>query len=89
MASGRRYTISGRVQGVFFRDSTRQVADELGIVGSAVNLSDGSVEVLAFGHDHDLDKLEAWLRRGPPLSRVTNVVGEQIEDDPPGAFTTG
>ena len=41
----------------------------------------------AFGHD--LDKLEAWLRSGPPLSRVTNVVGEPIEDDPPEAFTIG
>ncbi len=89
MPEARRYTILGRVQGVFFRDSTREIAKGLGIVGHAVNLANGSVEVVAFGSDTALDELESWLRRGPPLSRVTNVVSESIEGEPPAGFSTG
>lgn len=73
------------MQGVWFRDSTRQQAESLQITGYAKNLPDGSVEVLACGTDESLDRLKAWLGKGPPLAKVTGVsetvVGVQSLDD--------
>jgi acylphosphatase len=66
----RRWLVSGRVQGVFFRASTVEQARALGLRGYARNLADGRVEVVADGEAQALDRLEAWLRRGPPLARV-------------------
>ena len=76
----RRFTVHGRVQGVFFRDSTRREAQRLGINGHAVNLPDGTVEVLAAGPADALAELERWLHQGPPMARVTRVeaVTEQV-----------
>jgi len=65
--------ISGKVQGVFFRDSTRKIAISLGITGYAKNLSDGRVEVVAEGGENELKKLVSWVKKGPPLCRVDNV----------------
>jgi acylphosphatase len=61
------------VQGVWFRDSTRRVADELGITGHAINLDNGDVEVLAYGSPAALRKLANWLHEGPPMSSVAGV----------------
>ena len=86
----RRYRIEGRVQGVWFRESTRREAAPRAITGHAVNLSDGSVEVFACGDELALDRLEAWLNKGPPLARVARV--ERLEDPEelvPEVFTTG
>ena len=69
----RRYRVTGKVQGVFFRHSARLEAERLGIRGAARNLPDGSVEVLAAGDAAALDALREWLRRGPPLARVEQV----------------
>ena len=74
MPSARRFTIKGRVQGVFFRDSTRRVATPLGITGYAINLADGDVEVLACGEPDALDQLAAWLREGPRMADVADVI---------------
>ena len=68
-----KFIVSGRVQGVFFRASTRDEALRLKLSGHAKNLADGSVEVLACGSDAALDALERWLRRGPPAARVAQV----------------
>ena len=78
MPASRRVTIKGRVQGVFFRDSTRREAIELDLTGYAVNLPDGDVEVLACGDSDAIAKLELWLRQGPPLSRVDSIRGEYV-----------
>lgn len=69
----RKFRVQGRVQGVWFRDSTRREAEQLGITGYAINLDNGDVEVLACGSNEALDKLRAWLKQGPPLARVTAV----------------
>ena len=69
----RLFTVHGRVQGVWFRDSTRREAERLGVTGYAINLPDGSVEVLACGPAEVLDELQAWLHQGPPMARVTKV----------------
>jgi acylphosphatase len=86
----RRYLIAGKVQGVFFRQSTRIEAQRLGLSGMARNLSNGSVEVIARGHAAALDALRAWLEKGPSDARVDEVQetgGAQEPQIPqPGAF---
>ena len=74
MVGGRRFTIEGRVQGVFFRDSARRVAESLGLTGHAINLRNGDVEVLAYGDPEAIELLLRWLREGPPLASVTAVI---------------
>ena len=69
----RQFKISGRVQGVFFRASTRDVAVPLQLTGHAINMIDGSVEVRAFGDGAAIDQLREWLNRGPPRATVTTV----------------
>ncbi len=76
MPSARRFTIIGRVQGVWFRDSTRKVAESLGIAGHAINLSDGNVEVFACGEQAAIDQLAEWLRDGPRMAKVDQVIME-------------
>ena len=73
-----RFIVTGRVQGVFFRASTREQALALGLRGHARNLDDGSVEVLAAGDAAALDRLAAWLRQGPPHARVDGLQRREI-----------
>ena len=74
----RRCFVSGHVQGVFFRASTRQRANELGLSGYAINLADGRVEVLAVGEPPAVHQLVEWLHRGPPAARVTRVEVQEL-----------
>ena len=87
----RRFTIKGRVQGVFFRDSARRVAESLGLTGYAINLSNGDVEVLACGDADAIDTLARWMHEGPPLASVTAVIEHQHEVSEPATdtFRTG
>ena len=89
MPSARLYIIKGRVQGVFFRASTRRVAESLGLTGHAINLPDGDVEVLACGERKALDQLGEWLQDGPPPARVDDVVARDVERAPPAGIRTG
>lgn len=75
----RAFLITGRVQGVFFRDSTKKEALKLGLQGSAVNLSDGSVKVCLRGESEDIDLLEKWLLIGPELAQVESVIEVDID----------
>lgn len=85
-----RCVVSGKVQGVWFRGSTRDQARRLGVEGWAVNLPDGRVEVLAAGTEEAVAALRAWLWRGPDLATVGNVECEPVPR-PPGlsGFVTG
>ncbi len=65
--------MTGRVQGVFFRGSTRKQALVLGLTGRASNLHDGRVEVLMCGPEDKLDALCRWLESGPPTAAVSEV----------------
>jgi acylphosphatase len=89
----RRCLVSGRVQGVYFRASTRQRAEALGVTGHARNLPDGRVEVLACGTEEAVGALCRWLWQGPPAAHVTDVAVEDvaIESLPvcPAEFRTG
>ena len=87
MQACRHYYVSGRVQGVFFRDSTRRRARELGLSGWARNLPDGRVEILACGDSAALAALESWLWRGPPAAEVVDVVAEPWKGARPDGFT--
>jgi acylphosphatase len=73
MAVRRRLIISGRVQGVFFRDSTRQRATGAGVAGWARNLADGSVEVVLEGEPRAVAHIEEFARSGPARARVDAV----------------
>jgi len=73
MKARARIVVSGRVQGVFFRDHTRTWASSLNLTGWVRNLSDGRVEALAEGDKEDIEKLAARLQEGPPLAHVDNV----------------
>ncbi|MDH3548957.1 MAG: acylphosphatase [Gammaproteobacteria bacterium] len=85
----RLFTVHGRVQGVWFRDSTRREARRLGIAGYAINLPDGNVEVLACGASEALDELADWLQSGPPMASVTRVDVRDSDADAPGGFRIG
>jgi len=85
----RRCLVCGKVQGVFFRASTRQKAVELGCAGYAKNLADGRVEVLAIGDPAAVAQLIDWLRIGPPAARVSEVAVEMLELDALGQIPTG
>jgi len=89
MSECRKYRVEGRVQGVWFRESTRQQALRLGVSGYAVNRSDGSVEVLACGDSAAIDALAGWLHDGPPMARVRSVTRIPHQEIPPVGFTTG
>ncbi|TAK78372.1 MAG: acylphosphatase [Gammaproteobacteria bacterium] len=70
--------VSGKVQGVWFRASTKEQADQLGISGWVRNLPDGRVEVLACGDKNSIDTLHQWLQHGPRLAQVTDLSYEEL-----------
>jgi len=74
----RRCYVSGRVQGVFYRASTRDRAVSLGVTGHAINLPDGRVEVLAIGQAQAVHALIDWLAIGPPAAQVANVEVREV-----------
>ncbi len=80
--------VSGRVQGVYYRGSTQQMAQQLGVTGSAVNLPDGTVEVVACGEESAVESLQQWLWQGSQWAQVSDVVCEPLVCEPPKGFTT-
>ncbi|MEN8259597.1 MAG: acylphosphatase [Pseudomonadota bacterium] len=62
--------LSGRVQGVFFRASTKEMADSLGVTGIVRNLPDGRVEIIAEGDTQTVGEFVSWCRKGPPGAGV-------------------
>jgi acylphosphatase len=88
----RRFYVTGRVQGVFFRASTRHQAQQLNLTGHAVNLADGRVEVLAIGSADAVNSLQQWLWQGPPAAEVRDVQAQNVTLESVGThseFTTG
>ncbi|MBU1032478.1 MAG: acylphosphatase [Patescibacteria group bacterium] len=65
--------LHGRVQDVFFRESAKQKADELGLVGSVSNDADDTVLIQAQGEERALQKFTAWCKQGPEHAQVTDV----------------
>ena len=78
--------VAGRVQGVFFRAETRRKAVELGLNGWVKNLADGRVEFLISGSDSSIKQMRGWLRQGPRLARVDDLIFERVERFPGSGF---
>ncbi len=77
--------VTGIVQGVGYRYSTRRKADELGLSGTVRNPPDGSVEIVCEGEEKEIERLIEWCRRGPKGAFVENVDVEWRETS--GGFT--
>jgi acylphosphatase len=81
-----RVLISGRVQGVFFRDTCRRLAMEHGVAGWVRNLPDGRVEAVFEGTADDVGRLVEWARHGPRLAVVDSVTVEAQQPEGLRAF---
>ena len=79
----RRVVVRGDVQGVFFRDSTREEAEARGVSGSVTNRSDGAVEAVFEGPPEAVEALIAFCRDGPSRAQVEDV--EVTEEEPEGS----
>ncbi|MEF8879560.1 MAG: acylphosphatase [Candidatus Thermoplasmatota archaeon] len=79
-------SISGRVQGVFFRATTKQKAEQLGINGWVRNTSDGRVEAVFEGKEEKVNQLLDWCHQGPSMANVENV---EVEEKTPSGELTG
>ncbi len=73
----RRILVRGRVQGVWFRESARQRAEQLGVGGWVRNRPDGAVEAELEGDSEDVDVLVGWFAHGPAQARVDSVAVEE------------
>ncbi len=83
----RRVVAHGRVQGVYFRSATRQLAYRHGVTGWVTNRPDGTVEVWLEGRADDVDAVEAWIHAGgPPAAEVRQVEVESVEPAGHGRF---
>lgn len=80
----RRLRIHGRVQGVFYRESMRQRADELKVTGWVRNRTDGTVEAIVQGSAFEVDALIEWARLGPETATVVKVEVEAADEE--GSF---
>ena len=78
----RRVIVRGRVQGVFFRDSLRRLAEQRGVAGSAANREDGALEAVFEGEPEAVEALVDLCRRGPARARVDGV--DVREEQPEG-----
>ncbi len=76
--------VTGRVQGVFFRQSTRVMAVKNNVNGWVRNLDDGRVEIVAEGEESNINSLEDWCKTGPANSRVDEF--ELSEENSTGEF---
>jgi len=79
--------VKGKVQGVYFRQSTRDEALALGITGTVQNEPDGSVSIVATGEEHVLQQLIQWCHRGPLRAKVASVEVKPMPFTPFEAFT--
>jgi acylphosphatase len=77
-----RVYISGQVQGVFFRTSCSDRAEELGLSGWVRNVEGGGVEAVFEGTDSAVEEMLTWCREGPPLARVDRV--DSVDETPTG-----
>ena len=78
----RRVVADGKVQGVYFRDSTQERADELGVAGWVMNRADGGVEAVFEGPEQAVEEMVAFCGSGPGHAQVSSL--DVSEEDPAG-----
>ena len=71
--------VSGKVQGVYFRQSTKKLSEQLLITGTVKNLDNGDVEIVATGTEEQLQALLSWCNQGPSGARVQTVRHEVLD----------
>ena len=79
--------VSGKVQGVFYRQSTKELATALGVKGEVRNMPDDTVEIIATGTEEQIERLIKWCWSGPPKASVTDVIVEELALKPFDKFT--
>lgn len=84
----KQFRVEGLVQGVFYRATTQTKARELGLTGFARNERDGSVTVMACGDSVAIASLQKWLWEGPTMSKVSQVVEQDCDNETFSDFTT-
>ena len=73
--------INGKVQGVWYRASAKDMALQLGLTGKIWNDDDGDVGAIVQGDEEKISQFIDWCKQGPPLAKVQNVSSEQVTDD--------
>ncbi len=73
--------ITGQVQGVFFRATTQEMAQSLGLTGWVKNTNEGAVEIHAEGSEDALQQLEEWCQHGPPAARVEKMTAAEVLEE--------
>ncbi|MBV9962431.1 MAG: acylphosphatase [Parafilimonas sp.] len=73
--------VKGKVQGVFFRKTAKQIAENLNIAGWVKNTDEGHVEIFAQAFEEELTKFIHWCKQGPPKADVKNIEVEDVEPD--------
>jgi acylphosphatase len=86
-AVARHVVVHGRVQGVFFRESTRRRADTAGVAGWVANRSDGTLEARFEGAEEDVAVLLGFVREGPSGAHVERVDVDEIEPEGLSGFS--
>jgi len=81
-----RLTIKGKVQGVFYRATAKDVAEQLGIKGWVKNLPDNNVEIGATASEELLQRFIDWCKQGPPKAKVDEVIVEDLSPEEFNAF---
>ena len=74
--------VIGKVQGVYYRASTKQKADVLGLKGTVMNLPDGSVQIEVVGEEAEINQLIEWCHDGPERAEVEKVICQAANDNP-------
>ena len=75
------FIIAGKVQGVFYRGSAREKAEELGLTGWVKNMQDGTVVLRATGTSQAIASMKEWCTKGPPGAQVTHVQEKLLADE--------
>jgi acylphosphatase len=71
-------TVKGKVQGVFYRQTTKETANRLGLTGEVKNLPNGDVYIVASGTEEQLKALVEWCKKGPERAVVTDVIVDEV-----------
>jgi acylphosphatase len=72
--------VQGKVQGVFYRATTKEIADKIGVKGWVRNKKDGCVEITAVGSEQQIQEFIGWCKKGPDRAQVTNLIVTNLQD---------